>query len=73
MTSLNVASITLPIAISGGLEVEITSETSGLGGSRMDEGSPVSLLVLTRHFSDLVSSLYVASISLLNTLPLRLT
>ena len=42
-------------------EVEMTSETSGLGGSRLEHVSP---LVFTGHFSDLDSSLNVASISL---------
>jgi hypothetical protein len=41
-------------------EVEITSETSDLGGSRLVHVSP---LVFTGHFSDLDSSLNVASIS----------
>ena len=42
-------------------EVEMTSETSGLGGSRLEHVSP---LVFTGHFSDLDSSLNVASIYL---------
>ena len=55
--------------ISGGPEVEMTSETSVLGGAHLDEASP---LVFIRHFGDLDSSLNVASISLLNALELRL-
>ena len=47
----------------------MTSETSGLGGAHLDEASP---LGFTRLFSDLDSSLNVASISLLNALRLRL-
>ena len=39
----------------------MTSETSGLGGAHLDEASP---LVFIRLFSDLDSSLNVASISL---------
>ena len=39
----------------------MTSETSGLVEAYLDEDSP---LLFTRHFSDLVSSLNVASISL---------
>ena len=42
-------------------EVEMTSETSGLGGFRLEHVSP---LVFTGHFSDLDSSLNVTSISL---------
>jgi len=50
-------------------EVELTSETSGLGGSYLVEGSP---LVFTRRLSNLDSILNVALISYLLTLGLRL-
>jgi len=56
--------------ISGQPEVELTSETSGLGGSHLVEGSS---LVLTRYLSDLDNSLNVASISYLLALGLRLS
>jgi hypothetical protein len=70
-SSLNVASISLCISITVEAEcgivycdrpeVEMTSETSGLGGSRLGHAST---LVFTGHFSDLVGSLGVASLSL---------
>ena len=51
-------------------EVEMTSETSGLGGSRLEHVSP---LVFTGHFSDLDSSLNVASTSLCICITVRLS
>ena len=54
------------IAILGRPEVEMTSETSGLGGYHVVEDSP---LVFTQHFSDFESSLNVALIP--NLLALR--
>ena len=51
-------------------EVEMTSETSGLGGSRLEHAS---LIIVTGHFSDLDSSLNVASISLCISITVRLS
>ena len=68
-SSLNVAAISVSISITveagcgmtilGRPEVEMTSETSALGGAHLIEASP---LHFTRHFSDLDRSLNVASI-----------
>ena len=56
-------------SISGLPEPEVVSETSGLDRSHLVEASPLGFI---RSFSDLGTSLNVASISLLNTLELRL-